>query len=370
MTIYGKNAIVWSTPNMVGSFVTPKDDTLRDFVRQLINEYKPETGPLNTQLVSAMTLFNALSAYGIRYIVDPSNAFSSLKDDQVDYVQFGRETLRVKSGDCDDLSVLLSAALENLGIETAIIDLPGHVLLMFNTGLEPKNSGMVSAQEDMVVIHEGSVWVPVEATMIATSFAEAWAEGARKYHVFLKQDKLKIIALKQAWQEFQPVTLSPSAYELKLPDPDRVRDLIAREQKILLEKSLERLVESYRAITANDPDNENAQMQIASISATYGLFESANAELDLILHKNQNSSAVYNNRGNIFYGRGDFERAQEAYVQAERLDPSDGGIKLNLALAAYKNGQIAAARDKFKQAAKLNRDIATKYETFSKLLSR
>lgn len=369
-TIYGKNAIVWGNPNMVGSFVTPKDDTLRDFVRQLINEYKPEPGPLNAQLMSAMTLFNALSAYGIRYVIDPSNPFSSLKSDQVDYVQFGRETLRLKSGDCDDLSVLLSAALENLGIETAILDVPAHVLLMFNTGLEPKNSSLISAQDDLVVIHDNSVWVPVEATMIATSFAEAWAEGARKYYEYKKQDKLKIIPLRQAWQDFQPVTLAPSSYELKLPDPDRVRDLIAREQKILLEKSLERLVESYRAMLANDPDNENAHMQIAIIYAKYGLYESANEELDRILQKNQNSSAAYNNRGNIYYDRGDLERAREAYIQAERLDPSDGGIKLNLALTAYQIGQVAAAREKFQQAVKLNKAIAAKYETFSKLLGR
>ncbi|HEX5056405.1 MAG TPA: tetratricopeptide repeat protein [Gammaproteobacteria bacterium] len=370
MTIYGKNAIVWGNPNMVGSFVTPKDDALRDFVRQLINEYKPEAGPMNTQLVSAMTLFNALSAYGIRYVIDPSNPFSSLKSDQVDYVQFGRETLRLKSGDCDDLSVLLSAALENLGIETAILDVPGHVLLMFNTGLEPRNSSLISARDDLVVIHDNSVWVPVEATMITASFAEAWAEGARKFYEYKKQDKLKIIPLKQAWQNFQPVTLTPSSYELKLPDADRVRDLIGREQKILLEKSLERLVESYRAMIASDQDNENAHMQIAIIYAKYGLYESANAELDKILQKNQNSSAVYNNRGNIYYNRGDLERAQEAYVQAERLDPSDGGIKMNLALAAYQSGQMAVAREKYQQAVKLNKDIADKYETFSKLLSR
>ncbi len=369
MTIYGKNAIVWANSKMVGSFVTPKDDTLRDFVRQLINEYKPEPGPLNAQVVSAMTLFNALSAYGIRYVIDPSNPFSSLKADQVDYVQFGRETLRLKSGDCDDLSVLLSAALENLGVETAVLDVPGHVLMMFNTNLEPKNSNLISAQNDLVVIYNGSVWVPVEATMIANSFAEAWAEGARKYYQYLKQDKLEVIPLKQAWQDFQPVTLAPSPYELKLPDPDRVRDLIAREQKILLEKSLERVVESYRAIIANDPDNENAHMQIAIIYAKYGLYESANAELDKILQKNQNNSAAYNNRGNIYFGRGDLERAQEAYAQAERLDPSDGGIKMNLALAAYQNGQIATAREKYQQAIKLNKDMAAKYETFSKLLS-
>lgn len=370
MTIYGKNAIVWSNPNMIGSFVTPKDDAVRDFIRQLINEYKPEAGPLNPQLVSAMTLFDALSAYGIRYVIDPSSPFSSLKSDQVDYVQFGRETLRLKSGDCDDLAVLLSAALENLGIETALLDVPGHVLLMFNTNLKPENGSLISAQDDLIVIYNDSVWVPLEATMIATSFAEAWAEGARKYYLNQKQDKLTIIPLKQAWQDFQPVTLAPSSYELKLPDPDRVRDLIAREQKILLEKSLERVVESYRAIVANDPDNENAQMQIAIIYAKYGLYESANAELDKIFQKNQNSSAAYNNRGNIYYSRGDLERAQEAYTQAERLDPSDGGIKLNLALAAYQSGQIASAREKYQQASKLNKDIAIRYETFGKLLSR
>jgi tetratricopeptide (TPR) repeat protein len=369
MTIYGKNAIVWTNSNMVGSFVTPKDDTLRDFVRQLINEYKPDPGPLNAQVVSAMTLFDALSAYGIRYASDSTNPFSSLKSDQVDYVQFGRETLRLKSGDCDDLSVLLSAALENLGVETAVVDVPGHVFMMFNTNLEPKNSNLISAQDDLVVLYNDSVWVPVEATMISTSFAEAWAEGARKYYQYLKQDKLKVIPLKLAWQDFQPVTLAPSSYELKLPDSDRVRDLIAREQKILLEKSLERVVESYRAIIANDPDNENAHMQIAIIYAKYGLYESANAEIDKILQKNQNSSAAYNNRGNIYYSRGDVERAQEAYAQAERLDPSDGGIKLNLALAAYQNGQIAMAREKYQQAVKLNKDVMAKYETFSKLLS-
>ncbi|HEY3488310.1 MAG TPA: tetratricopeptide repeat protein, partial [Gammaproteobacteria bacterium] len=370
MTIYGKNAIAWDNPNMVGSFVTPKDDTLRDFVRQLINEYKPEAGPLNTNLVSAMTLFDGLSAYGIRYVIDPTNPFSSLKANQADYVQFGRETLRLKSGDCDDLSVLLSAGLENLGIETAFVDVPGHIFLMFNTNLEPKNSDLVSSQDDLVVIYNNSVWVPIEATLIATSFAEAWAEGARKYHVNQKQEKLKVIPLRQAWQDFQPVTLTPSSYDLKLPDPDRVRELVDREQKILLEKSLERVVESYRAIAANDPDNTSAHMQIAIIYAKYGLYESANAELDKILEKNQNNSAAYNNRGNIYFAKGDLERAQEAYIQAERLDPSDGGIKLNLALSAYQSGQIAAAREKYNQAAKLNKDIATKYETFSKLLSR
>ncbi|HEY9052718.1 MAG TPA: tetratricopeptide repeat protein, partial [Gammaproteobacteria bacterium] len=88
MTIYGKNAIVWSDAHMVGAFVTPKDDALRDFVRQAINENKPNPGPLNDHLVSAMTLFNVLSAHGIRYVVDPNNPYADAQSSSVDYVQF------------------------------------------------------------------------------------------------------------------------------------------------------------------------------------------------------------------------------------------------------------------------------------------
>ena len=96
MTIYGKNAIVWGDANMVGSFVTPKDDTLRDYVRQVVNTYQPEPGPLNDKLVSAMAYFSSLTASGANYIVDPNTPFTELRDDQIDYVQFPRETLRLK----------------------------------------------------------------------------------------------------------------------------------------------------------------------------------------------------------------------------------------------------------------------------------
>lgn len=368
MTLYGKNAIVWAEPNRVGSFVTPKDDTLRDFIRQVVTEFKPDPGPLNEKLVTAMTVFNALSASGLRYEVDPNNPFAGIKDDQVDYVQFGRETLKLKSGDCDDLSVLFSAALENLGIETAILDVPGHLLMMFSTGLSQENRDLISAQDDLLVIQNGEVWIPLEVTMIAGSFAEAWGEGARKYYENHAKKSLAVIPLKQAWQEYQPVTLNPAAYELKPPAVEKVLPRVQREQKILLEKGLARLVEPFRAMVTYNPDDEAARMQIAIIYAKYGLYEKAFEEFEALLEHNPNNSAVFNNRGNIYYGKSDFDRANEAYIQAERLDPSDAGIKVNLALVAYQQGKMAAALKKFKQAARLNKTLETEYATFGKLL--
>jgi tetratricopeptide (TPR) repeat protein/sugar lactone lactonase YvrE len=370
MTIYGKNAIVWGQPNMVGAFVTPKDDTLRDFVRQVINENRPEPGPLNSRLVTAMTLFDALSAHGIRYLVDPNNPYSKVQLDRVDYVQFGRETLKIKSGDCDDLSVLLSAGLENLGIETAIVDVPGHLLMMFNSGLPAASKDRISLQEDLLVVHDEQVWIPVEATMIGTSFAEAWAEGARKYHQYAGEKRLQFTELQQAWQTYQPVTLKPAAYSIAVPERARIAPLVSREQKILLQKSLDRLVRPYLVMVAADPENFSALMQVAIIYARYGLYGEADKVFDRILAAQPENSAVHNNRGNIYFAQGEFERALETYGYAEQLAANDPGIKINLAMAHYQLGQLNQARGKFSEAGTISAEAVRQYDGLGKLLSR
>ncbi|MDQ6978193.1 MAG: hypothetical protein Q9M75_08765, partial [Ghiorsea sp.] len=130
MTIYGKNAIVWDKLAMVGSFATPKDDALAVFVRQLVNTYTPKGSAVNPRVAKAMTVYDGLSAYGIKYLVDPNTPYGKLGATQLDTIQFPRETLRQRSGDCDDLSILLAAALANLGIETAILDVPQHLLMI------------------------------------------------------------------------------------------------------------------------------------------------------------------------------------------------------------------------------------------------
>ena len=224
MTIYGKNAIIWGDSAMVGSFVTPKDDTLRNYVRQVVNTFQPDPGPLNDKLVSAMVFFSSLAASGISYIVDPNTPFTDLRDDQIDYVQFPRETLHLKSGDCDDLSVLISAGLENLGIKTALIEIPGHLFLMFDTGIAAHDAGLISQDSSLLAFKDGNVWIPLEATMVNTNFIEAWAEGANKYQAALVAGELGIIDLEKTWQKYKPVTLRKASYSIELPEKRRAEE--------------------------------------------------------------------------------------------------------------------------------------------------
>ena len=368
MTIYGKNAILWSSPLLVGSFITPKDETLKDFVRQGVGQFPQEETALNRNLVTAMIMFDLMSAHGIRYLVDPNTPYSRLGADQVDYVQFPRETLRLKTGDCDDLSVLLSAALENLGLETALVDIPGHLFLMFNTGLPAKNRDLISLQNDLLVLRNGEVWVPLEATMIATSFSEAWTEGAKKYREAETTGRLKLLPVKDAWARHMPVTLAPANFTLEPPATERVRARIERERSILLTKSLDRLVRPYRAMAQNSPADQEARIQIAILYAKNGLHDLALKELDQILEAEPTNSAAHNSRGNIYYNLNDYDRALEAYRYAGQLDPTDGGIKLNMALAYYRQGKIKEAVESFNEAVTLNRDLENQYKSLKNLL--
>ncbi len=370
MTIYGKNAIVWEEAQMVGSFVTPKDDTLRDFVRQIINRYQPDPGPLNDKLVAAMAFFSSLTAAGINYIVDPNTPFTELRADQIDYVQFPRETLRLKSGDCDDLSVLISAGLENLGIHTALIEVPGHLFLMFDTGLEAADAGLISQDPSLLALRDGRVWIPLEATMINTSFNEAWAEGARKYQRALAAGELGIIDLERAWQQYKPVTLQKAGYTIELPEPRRTESLVRLARKRLLARSIDRLVLPFVAMVANDPDNVAARLQIAILYSRYGLYEDAEIAFEALKELAPDDSAVKTNLGNLYFLQQNYSGAIEQYRQATELDTGDGGIWINLAMAQYRVGDLEKARNSYIKAVQLDATLRDRYDAFSKLLSQ
>ena len=109
----------------------------------------------------------------------------------VDFVQFPNETLELRGGDCDDLSVCFSSLLESIGIQTAFIDYKpingiGHVTLLINTNLSPNESSLISINERKYFVRKNysskeEIWIPIEITSLK-SFDEAWNIGASKFY--------------------------------------------------------------------------------------------------------------------------------------------------------------------------------------------
>ena len=171
---------------MLPLFLTPEDAEVRAFVRKAAAELPPVEAGLEI-MQRAEAVFEALARERVRYLPDPNIPF--YRDDRV---QFAAETLSLRTGDCDDLAVLYAALLESLGIETAFVEVQdpqktlAHVYLMFNTGVTAAEAFLISENEKRYVLRESPtgrtmVWAPIEATLIAEGFQQAWSAAALAY---------------------------------------------------------------------------------------------------------------------------------------------------------------------------------------------
>jgi len=167
-------------------FVTSDDQDILNKARALEKEVADSGSVSLKNFHIARHVFESLNATGMRYLNDPNIPYYS--DDRV---QFAKETISIKTGDCDDLVVLYASLLESLGIRTAFVDVHdpeesiAHLYLLFDTGISESQSGLISSNEKRYVIRgingHKSVWIPVETTLIQDGFDKAWQNAAVSY---------------------------------------------------------------------------------------------------------------------------------------------------------------------------------------------
>ena len=168
-------------------FVTPEDPEIirygRDVLLQHIDSLAHVAHELE-QFKKARILFNTFAGKLV-YVSDPKQS--------ADFVQYPSETLRLRGGDCDDMTVLFSSLLNSIGISTAFVDVippgrpeDGHVYLLFDTGLDPKFGSHIADNPKRYVIRKSrsgveTIWIPVETTVTMRGFDDAWTNGAQEY---------------------------------------------------------------------------------------------------------------------------------------------------------------------------------------------
>ncbi|MDT3696972.1 MAG: hypothetical protein ROY99_11350 [Ignavibacterium sp.] len=130
----------------------------------------------------AEIIFNSF-VKNMTYIADPRATG--------EYVQYPQQTLELKGGDCDDLSVCYSSLLESIGIETALIDYKSdgsirHVSVLLNTKLNPEQGYLLGANDTKYFLRKNAkgddeIWIPIETTSL-TDFNDAWSIAAAKFN--------------------------------------------------------------------------------------------------------------------------------------------------------------------------------------------
>ena len=369
-TLLKKSALTWSREEMTGAFITPSDWPVKDFARGVFTLYSKDRFAMNEQIAHAMMIFDALHAYRLNYLADPNNPYGKATvEGAVDYVQYPRETLRLKSGDCDDLSVLFCALFENLGIRTALVDVPGHVFIIFETEVPAQKVIQITTQPNLVVLREGKVWIPLETTMVGQSnFTSAWIKAAEVYRQWEGKKQLNLIDTHASWEVFKPATLPAADYQVSLPARADI-DAIMDQEKSLQESGQKGAIAAVFAdrLRAN-PNDPEARLQLGLAYAQSGYWAEAKTEFETILQQDPKNVNAVSNLGSCALETGKFPEAVQRFQEAEKLAPQDAELKINLAMAYYKAGNLEAARSSYRAAQALDAEMGERYKSLEDTL--
>lgn len=344
---YEKNCLTWDDPGKAAAFVTYDDPLIRNFVDRAL-KIQPSSEQARWfrkyNMANALILFDALKAYGVAYRADPVTPFPSLADTlhgalyRLDKIQYPAELLSrdERLGDCDDLSVLYASLLQNAGLATALVSVPGHIFMMFNTGIHESRILSLPVPAELFFKWHGNLWIAIETTMISTaSFIQAWQTAASSMNRTHDQKNLEIIEVAENQQEFPPVSASlvQISKEFKVVIPNFVATLDQDLDDLDdLKSNYLQALENIIASKITRAENIESRNQYGIVLGQNGEVKQAKVQFNEILNIDSTFVPALNNLGNIEFIDGNFTRAESLYTQALDINPFSSSINLNLAI--------------------------------------
>lgn len=360
VNLYEKHRMMWINKDRVATFVTSKDPVILEFTRGVVTQY----ADIGSPLVYAAAIYDYLGFMGMTYLQHPNNPYQIVegKTNFVDYVQYPRETLKRNSGVCTDLVVFYAAALEGLGIRTMLLGTPEHLFIMFAIGQVSELGD--STMNGMFVIHEGTVWAPVELTLVGSTFMKAWETGSKEYYEW-KEKGIELTELGKAWGRYKPATLPVTEWRAQINKRDDVDKRYSNEMAKLNKIRLKYTSNRYFAQINSNPSDGNAYHQLGIIYGESGELEEAKKFLDKAQALLPENPEVINNMANLHYLLGNYQSARQAYERAAMLDPADPNILVNLTLCYIKLDNKEKATETFKKATKIDPALLKKHRSIS-----
>ena len=362
LILFERHAMRWDRTATLGAFVTHMTPVVADFSSLLVQQYLNAYPTVSQSIVYARGIYDALGVLGLKYLVDPTSPFTEFSGSPsaVDYLQLPRDTLSRKSGDCDDLSVLFAACMESIGIGTAFIKVPGHLFVMFDTGVPEKDKITLGFPDELLVLHQGTAWIPVEMTMVGASFTRAWQKGAEEYRDWSAGKSMDIINVRKSWDEYMPVVLAKTDLSVKVKR-DAIEAAYKDELETLGRRRLMNLSTGYRDMLKKNPRDINTLAQLGILFGENGFTSEALEQFQKMLALDKANALALNNIGNISYLQGRFDDARQAYEAALKASPGEPGIMVNLARTLLQTGKKEEAKKRFQDAAAIDPRVLRQY---------
>lgn len=346
LTVLNRNAVTWDNDLRAASYVTPTDPVVLRFSKEVSGGVRSDASGIgDSAFRHAIAAYNAIRAYGIDYVIDPNSAYAELsgKTDQLDYLQFPRETLLYGSGDCDDQTALYCAILEAVGFSTAFVTVPGHIFPAVKLDLTPDQvERMFSNGADRFIFEDGSVYLPVEMTDSTATFLTAWTVGVQQYQEAGREARVTPVA--DGWDTYGKIGLRDAEPDLDYPSWSEIEHGYGSQIVQIIRAELDPQLEVLERQIEDRGSSPRLLNRVATLYARFGLYEEAEEVLQRILSDSEYVPAIVN-MGNIKIAQGAVAEAVTIFDHALRLEADYPLALSGKARALYNAGDIAQARE-------------------------
>ena len=363
LRMYDRNALTWDDDRKAAAFVTAKDPLVLEFSKNVAGWTKGKASKaVNENLCMAIGLHEALRLYGMTYVVDPKTPFAEFSKDKlsIDFLQFPRQTLAYTAGDCDDLSILYSALLESVGIETAFITIPGHIFMAFSLDMVPDKARSSFLRADELIFLVDKTWLPVEITKVQDNFLDAWDAGAKEWRENEAREQAILYPMHESWLEYEPVGLPSGRSEISLPQRAQVLNAYMEEIVKFIDREIYPRVSKLQGqirTSNNDPKYIN---KLGVLYAKYGLTDKAVLQFNKILAKQEYVPALIN-FGNIHYLSKEMEKALEYYERASIEAPDNPKVLLCVARVNHELENYGLVKKAYGKLKGVDPDLADQF---------
>ena len=375
--LHDKTAITWNDDRKVAAFITPADSALRNYSSYIRKSCKNDV-ILNysEELQFAMQVFHALHEIGVIYQVDPLSPFTTVQENPmvVDSISLPRDTLKRSTGDCDDLTVLFNSLLETVGIETGFITVPGHIYPCFNTKVPSRSYRDLHPDREMMIDVDGSLWVPVEITMIGRSdFLSAWRKGSEEWHAFEKNPERRGFHLTRSSQElYRPVGLKETDLGLQYGDKKNIITAYKQDMGELVDL----ILYEYTEIAKMRGNKEDYNV-LGTRCAKFNQFLKAEQAFMKALEIDPYYLQARVNLGSLMYLNNEYERALSQFMDV--LDTLKGRnqvatlvrlqLLINISKTYYKMKEYELSKSYYEQAYEIDPEETERYSYLAKVSS-
>jgi tetratricopeptide (TPR) repeat protein len=368
-----RHSISWSDDAKVGAFITPQDSALRNLMSFLATEIAPDVAApgIAPTLQTAMQVYGMLKALRCVYIPDPTTPFTAVqgRTEVVDSVSLARETLKLRTGDCDDLTVLFCSLLEAVSIPTAYLLVPGHIYAAFNTGVAAASWQDVHPEKRMTFVMDGSLWVPVEVTLLEKSdFLSAWRRGVEEWEAVAgSPDDRRFVKTAAAQKIFRPVGLQQTDLGLQYGNPQTVA-AAADAARTSAERLTTAIVDAYgQAAKTGRTKREYNRFGLAC--AKFGRYDQAEQAFAMALSLDRSYLTALLNWGNVMVLKQQLAEALRIYHEGEEALSAPGAdgagllplFLMNLSRCYYELEDYERSRQYFEKAIAADPGLADRY---------